>query len=127
MTTNDEQREAAILHALHENLSIDPDEVDFLQRRLEAKAEPVTIDRKRLARMIWETSRADEGSISVMGANIVASAIIAHLAAQPVTGTLCAWCDNPATGTAEWQGSGLREPACGSSTHGWNYERGSQS
>lgn len=32
-------------------------------------------EREALGRIIWKTSRRDEGSISVMGANIVADAI----------------------------------------------------
>lgn len=33
--------------------------------------------RNELAKIIWETSRADESTISAMGANIVADAILA--------------------------------------------------
>ena len=43
-------------------------------------------NREALARVIWETSRADESTISVTGANIVADAVIAHFSAQPTGG-----------------------------------------
>lgn len=38
---------------------------------------PMSAERDALAQIIWETSRADEGSISATGANIVSAAILA--------------------------------------------------
>lgn len=32
--------------------------------------------REEIARIIWETSRADEGTVSALGANIIADALI---------------------------------------------------
>ncbi|HUX72122.1 MAG TPA: hypothetical protein VMV41_16520 [Cellulomonadaceae bacterium] len=40
--------------------------------------------RKALARVIWNTSRADEGTISATGANHVADAVLAFLAAHGI-------------------------------------------
>jgi len=34
-------------------------------------------ERNEIARIIWETSRDDEGSISATGANIIADALVA--------------------------------------------------
>ncbi|ANP74517.1 hypothetical protein [Cryobacterium arcticum] len=53
-------------------------------------------ERDALAQRIWETSRADEGSISVMGANVVADALISAGYAREVTNqppgfTLAGW------------------------------------
>lgn len=39
-------------------------------------ADPTTDDVTALARLIWETSRADESTISALGADIVAGAIL---------------------------------------------------
>lgn len=47
--------------------------------------EPVNpSDREALGKIIWETSRADEASISATGANIVADAILASGWSRPV-------------------------------------------
>jgi hypothetical protein len=44
----------------------------------------VTPSRDALAKVIWEASRADEGTISATGANIVADALIASGAVVPL-------------------------------------------
>lgn len=44
-----------------------------------ALASPPMFDVDKLTEVIWRTSRADEGTISVTGANIVARAVVAHL------------------------------------------------
>ena len=38
---------------------------------------------------------------------------------EPATRTLCDWCDKAGTGTALWQGNGIRHPSCGE--HGFDY------
>ena len=50
--------------------------------------EQTPVTREDIGKVIWETSRADEGSISATGANIVADAILAKftvLHPAPVT------------------------------------------
>lgn len=46
---------------------------------LESATPPVAgePEREAIGRLVWETSRADEGTISVTGANIIADAILA--------------------------------------------------
>ena len=44
----------------------------------------LTVSRDALAKTIWEASRADEGTISYLGANVVADALIASGAVIPV-------------------------------------------
>lgn len=46
-------------------------------------AQPPATDRDALAEVIWTASRDDEGTISATGANHVADAVLAHLAARP--------------------------------------------
>lgn len=62
------------------------------------------MSRDRLAEVIWEASRADEGTISATGANIVAAAVRAYLASESQVGGLpevgvmrewCVDCDSP--------------------------------
>lgn len=68
-----------------------------------------------LAEVIWETSRADEGTISYIGANHVAAAVRAHMAGEktplPKTYVLrCASCGDRATTTVLLEG--FTTPVC---------------
>lgn len=57
---------------------LDDDVYDDLTDLLDKhETEPGVSERYELARVIWETSRGDEGTISATGANIVADAILA--------------------------------------------------
>lgn len=64
---------------MHANLAQARATLALVEAQTAAPAAKNEIDADELARLIWETSRADEGTISVTGALIVAHAIINHL------------------------------------------------
>ena len=64
----------------------------WMHRILSGPAVPVPQDnpeatREQVGRVVWETSRVDEGTISATGANIVADAILAAFHVTPKTTT----------------------------------------
>lgn len=64
-------------------------------------AHPRQIAPRALGRVIWAASQADEGTVSVEGADIVAGAVIAHLFAND--GKNPSFNHSPVEGEVEWR------------------------